>query len=423
MAKHIKIAIIGAGSVFTPELIEHLIDYCGDIGNVEIRFMDIDQPRLAVVFAFCERILTRRGAPFTMLRVSTYQEAIEDADFIVVQFRQGGISARIADEKLGLKYQLPFTETVSVCGISTYLRTFPIVEELCELINRLAPTAWVLNFTNPAEIVSEYMRKLGCQRVVGLCNGAIGLTSYLAEKYQAQADDFFLTWRGLNHLTITDGIFYQGKNIIAEVISMGIKDNKFPFPAKLLETLGVIPNSYFQYYLLKDRVIDKLQAQAQVRSETVQQIDSALLEEYRSCTKIPESLKQRGGYGYSHLLVQLINSIVRNNPCINYAIVENGSTIPELPADAFIEAPVVINSGGVRPIPCGPLPEICKGLMITMKVHERMLLQACATRSKSRLLNALLVHPLIPSWDVACALLDDIIILNQRYMASEYIPK
>jgi 6-phospho-beta-glucosidase len=190
--------------------------------------------------------------------VDTYEEAIQEADFVLIQFRQGGIDARIEDEKLGLKYQLPFTETISVCGFATFLRTYPVIEKLAGLIQKLAPHAWVMNFTNPAGQIAETFSRLGCQKVVGVCNSALSVQDYLAKKLGAAADEIFMNWRGLNHLTFTDAVYYKGKNYFPEMLDK-LEDysQHLPFPVDLIRVLGFLPNGYLQYYYLKDHIIQK----------------------------------------------------------------------------------------------------------------------------------------------------------------------
>src|SRR5659263_43474 len=129
----------------------------------------------------CERILAKAGKEIKITCTTDLDTAIEGADFVLLQFRQGGIDARIADEKLGLKYKLPFTETISVCGFSTFLRTYYEIEKIADAIKRLAPNAWVMNFTNPSGLLAEALYDLGIKRVIGVCNCSIGFIGSLAK--------------------------------------------------------------------------------------------------------------------------------------------------------------------------------------------------------------------------------------------------
>ncbi len=416
MTKTVRIGVIGGGSVFTPELIDQLATHADAIGAMEIRLMDVDAHRLSIVSGLCRRIAERFDASLLIEDVTTYDDAIAGADFVLVQLRQGGIEARIKDEKLGLKYRLPFTETISVCGFATYLRTYPVAETIAEAVQRLAPNAWLMNFTNPAGQLAETFARLGCTKVVGVCNASLGLLDFLADRLGASSDDIFMTWRGLNHLTFTDAIYYQGRNILPDLLeTWGDDEEESPFPGDLVRTLGVIPNGYLQYYYLRDQIVDKLQSQEKVRSEVVQDVEHVLLETFARVSTVPEELTQRGGYGYSRLVALLIRGILGDDRSIRYAIVKNGSTLPELPSDAFIEVPVVVKSDGIRALQVEPLPAFARGLVVTMKQYERVLIEAAIARDQRLLRQALLIHPLMPSYDRAQALLTDILTITREY--------
>lgn len=413
----VRIGVIGGGSVFTPELIQLFVENSEAIGDIEIRLMDIDRKRLEIIGGLGRRIVERSKKPVEVKYVATYEEAIEGADFVLLQFRQGGVDARIEDEKLGLKYRLPFTETVSVCGFATYLRTYPVVEQLAAIIQRLAPDAWVMNFTNPAGMLTETFARLGCKKVVGVCNVSIMVQDALAEKLGVSPEELFMNWRGLNHLTFTDAVYYKGKNVLPEIIEK-LEDypHNIPFPVDLIKALGFIPNNYLQYYYLKDHIVEKLQSQDKVRSQVVKEIEGVLLDLFSKADEVPDELKKRGGYGYSRVVVNLIRGIIQDDRSIRYAIVENGSTLPELPADAFVEVPVVVKADGIRPMKADPLPAVARGLVVTMKEYERLTIEAAQKRDRGLLLKALIIHPLIPSFDVAKALLQDVLEVNSPYL-------
>lgn len=413
----VRIGVIGGGSVFTPELIQLFVENSEAIGDIEIRLMDIDRKRLEIIGGLGRRIVERSKKPVEVKYVATYEEAIEGADFVLLQFRQGGVDARIEDEKLGLKYRLPFTETVSVCGFATYLRTYPVVEQLAAIIQRLAPDAWVMNFTNPAGMLTETFARLGCKKVVGVCNVSIMVQDALAEKLGVSPEELFMNWRGLNHLTFTDAVYYKGKNVLPEIIEK-LEDypHNIPFPVDLIKALGFIPNNYLQYYYLKDHIVEKLQSQDKVRSQVVKEIEGVLLDLFSKADEVPDELKKRGGYGYSRVVVNLIRGIIQDDRSIRYAIVENGSTLPELPADAFVEVPVVVKADGIRPMKADPLPTVARGLVVTMKEYERLTIEAAQKRDRGLLLKALIIHPLIPSFDVAKALLQDVLEVNSPYL-------
>lgn len=420
MSRKICLGIIGGGSVFTPELIKCLAKNSATIGEMVIRLMDINPERLDIVGGLSRRIVHRMGRDDAIRIdfVETYEETIQGADFVLIQLRQGGVDARIEDEKLGLKYRLPFTETISVCGVATFLRTYPVIERLAELVQRLAPDAWVMNFTNPSGQITETLSRLGCRKVVGVCNGAIGLQDFLAQKLGVRPDDVLMNWRGLNHLTFTDAVYVNGQNRLTDVID-NLEDyehHSLPFPRDLIRALGFLPNGYLQYYYLRDQLVKKLQAQEKTRSMVVKDVEKTLLDTFSRVDDIPEALTLRGGYGYSRIVANLIKGVVTDDHSLHYVVVKNGTILKDLPEDAFVEAPALVKAEAIRPLQGDPLPEITRGLVVTMKRYERMAIDAAQRHDRTLLLHALMIHPLIFSYNIAAPLLEDVLATNADFL-------
>ena len=361
----VKISVVGSGSVFSPELVVEFAGVADRMGGVLLRFMDIDGPRQVVVSDFCRRLLGEQ--PVEIVDCASLEDCIDGADFVLLQLRQGGIDARIEDELLGKKYMLPFTETISICGMSTFLRTYFEYEKLAADIKKYAPDAWVLNFTNPAGQLSETLYAFGLRKVIGVCNGFMGQKEQIEKALNIDDGSYTMNWRGLNHLTIVDGIYHEGKNRIADVLET-LPDGD------MQKDLGALLNGYFQYYFDRVNVIDRLQKQEKVRSELVKEIDIKLLEEYKNAKEIPESLNLRGGYGYSTAVVNIIRAICLDEGSMHYAVVKNGSCLPSLPEDAFVEVPIIVNKSGAFPVVNGDLPGYAKVLAIAVKTYERILI-------------------------------------------------
>lgn len=428
MAK-IKIAVIGGASVFTPEFVQSMSDRLND-REIEIVLMDMNKTRLEVVGEFCQRILDHTRHSIRLLYADNYEEAISGADFVLIQIRCGLDDMRIEDEKLGKKYQIPFAETISVCGISTYLRTEPVFEELAAIIKEKAPDAWVMNFSNPAGQLSETLYKLGIEKVIGCCNAVLLVKDFLASLLDVNPDDLSLNWRGLNHLTFTDKIYYQGKNIYphmlkkwetsqdqisAHVHRYGSKS--YPIPYQLVEKLGLLPNPYLQYYYLKDEKVKYLLSKETLRSEEVKELNAQLIEQYKESSNIPDTLKRRGGYGYAGVITGFITDILNKTVGYHYLVIKNENIFPALAKDAFIEVPVMTYNGTALPLQADPLPQEAKGLVITQKLYESALIEAAFRRDKSLLFKAIMMHPLIPSFAVAKGIMEDTLQLNRDYMS------
>jgi 6-phospho-beta-glucosidase len=415
-AKKLVLGVIGGGSIFTPELVKLIADNADIFGEVELRLMDIDSARLDAVGGLCERILLNMGKPVRVSYADNYEDAVRGADFVLVQFRVGGIDARIDDEHLGRKHKIPFTETVTVCGFAAFLRSYYEIEKIAKAVNELAPDAWVLDFANPAGLLSESLDKLGVKKVLGVCNGYIGFADHLKRHFGVEADeDFFISWRGLNHLTFTDRIMIKGENRYDDYVN-GFADEVSGFPAKLVKAVGFIPNPYCAYFYMREKIVVKQAAQEKLRSEQVKEIDEALVEEYKKSDCIPEGLAKRGGYGYSRVVVNIIKGIVSGERRIHYAVVRNNGIMRELPDDAFVEVPVMTLMNDLKAMPVEPLPKTAIPLVVTMKCYEQMLIDGAMKRSRSLLYQALMIHPLIGSHYPAEALLADVLEHNAAFL-------
>lgn len=423
MRKKIRFGIIGGGSIFTPELIDLISDEMEIFHDVEITFMDICKSRMDITCGLSERILSKKGVSIPVRYTDRYEEAIENADFILLQFRVGGEDARIDDELIGKCFRIPFVETVSVCGIATFLRTYFELEKIAMIIKEKAPDAWVLNFANPAGLVAEALSKLGIRNVIGVCNASTRLFQFLKKKLgYDNDDDCFMTWRGLNHLTVVDSIVLQGKEVLPELIDSleDFESDRVPFEKELIKQIGFLPNQYFQYYFRRQAMVDKLQAQEKVRSELVKEINHDLLNEYRNIDSVPEKLKQRGGSGYSKTVVSAIRSLITGDNKIHYLVTENKGAIPQLPYSAYVECPCVVGNNLVLPVACGNLPAAAEPLIVSMKQFEELLIEAAMDRNRKLLYQSMMVHPLIGDHSLACNLIDSIMNHNSGYLPKEF---
>lgn len=421
--KTVNFGVIGGGSIFSPELVDLITEALDCFGNVHIKFMDIDKERQAIVGGLCERIVKKKESSLKgkidICYVDTYEETILDSDYILIQFRVGGEDARIEDELLGKKYKIPFVETVSVCGVATFLRTYIELEKIAELIKKLAPNAWVLNFANPAGLAAEALSKLGVKNVLGVCNASTRLLQFLKPKLNMDDDTaFYMNWRGLNHLTVVDRFEVEGQEMMPEILA-GLHDyetDRIPFPAEMCQRLGFLPNQYFQYYYLERELIEKLQKMEVVRSQAVKKINADLLEQYKNIDEVPEGLTKRGGSGYSRTVMEVIVSLHTGDRKVHYIVTRNNGAIIELPDDGFVEAPCVIEKNSVHPIACEKLPDTAAPLIMTMKAFENKLIEAAMEMSVSKLYSSMMIHPLLGCHTLVKPLMDDILEKNKEFL-------
>lgn len=420
--KTIKFGVIGGGSIFSPELVELIAKEIDSFKSVQISLMDTDKERLATVGRLCERIVKKYQVPITIDYADSYEEVVENSDFILIQFRIGGEDARIDDELLGKKYKIPFVETITVCGVATFLRTYYELETLATIINEKAPHAWVLNFANPAGIVAEALHELGVKNVIGVCNASTRLLQFLQTKLQySDEDSLFMSWRGLNHLTAVDSILLNGQEFLSTLIEdlEDFETDRIPFEKKLIQEIGFLPNQYFQYYFRRNSIVEKLQKAEKVRSEIVKETNADLLAQYKDIDYVPEGLSKRGGSGYSKTVVEVIKSLVIGDNKIHYLVTRNNGAIKELHDDAFVECPCHVAKNLVVPLSGAPLPKVAASIIVPMKSYESMLIEAAIQRSRKLLYQSMMMNPLLCDHVLVTDLLKDILEHNKSYLPKE----
>jgi 6-phospho-beta-glucosidase len=415
MDKTLHIGVIGGGSIFTPELIDLLGQYTARIGALHVTLMDVDLERQRIVGGLCERIIKGTGHPVEIAYTDRYEDAIKGMDFILVQYRVGFENGRISDDAIAKKHKIPFVETVSVPGMVAFLRSYYQVEIIAELVQKYAPHAWIMNFANPSGALSEAFYRLGCKKVLGVCNGPTGYREWLAKELGAQnPQEVFMNWRGLNHLNFIDGIFYKGENKYSWFFEREKKNRDFT------EGLGFFYNSYVRYFYHKESIVEWLQKEEKTRGEAVKEVNAEILELYKdeALDTLPEKLTHRGGFGYSKSVADLIRSLVTGDMGIHFPSLRNGSVFPELPEDAFIEVPAVAFVNDVRALQMEPLPPAAKVLVYTMKQYERALFGAAKARDKNKLLAAMVINPLFGSECLSRLVLEDVLEANRAFLPS-----
>jgi 6-phospho-beta-glucosidase len=417
----LRIGVIGGGSIFVPELVELLGRYGDDLGPIDLRLMDVDAERMAIVGALCERIVARAGSGIAITYHRSYEPAIEGADFVLVQFRVGGEDARIGDDRLGLRYRIPFVETVTVCGFAAFLRSFYEIETIARLAAELAPDAWIMEFANPSGMLAEALSRLGRPRVVGVCNSSIVVRDGFAEALGGSPDELEMSWRGINHLTVVDSVRWRGREVYPELVDrLADRPHHYlPFPPSFIREVGFIPSYYLRYHWFAREMVEELQARPTTRAEDVKRVNAGLLDRYRTADRVPDELRQRGGYGYSRAVANAMRGLVTGDRSVHYLSVPNRGSLRELPSDAFVEIPAEAVDGELRALEVPPLPPVARELLVTMKAYETTLIEAARARDRLGLLQALLIHPLIGDAGIAEPLLADVLEQNRAFLPRE----
>lgn len=415
----LRVAVIGGGSTYTPELIEGFIRYFDELPVAEIRLMDISEERLDIVGGLVKRMLG--DLPVKLVCTKHLTEAVEGAHFVVSQMRIGGLAARALDEQIPLRYGVVGQETTGPGGFAKALRTIPVMLGIANEIARCAPDAWLLNFTNPAGMVVEALTRHSAAKVIGLCNVPINMQIGVADYFNVPMERIELQYVGLNHLSWAK-VLLDGQDVTGEVLDKlwggGASASGDGVDGDYLRAVGWVPNYYLRYFAHPDRVVREALVAEETRAEYLQEVEAELLKLYTdpALTVKPKLLETRGGAHYSTAAVRLIRAIAQDRREVHIVNVKNGSSLPDLPAESVIEVPSVIGLSGARPLVYGSLPPALRGLVSAVKAYEELTIQAAVTGSNDTARLALVSHPLVPSWDVATSLWNDIKAAHKAYL-------
>jgi 6-phospho-beta-glucosidase len=415
----VKVAVIGAGSTYTPELVEGFVARDDRLRVDQLALLDTDAERLDIVGGLAARMMTKAGWAGELELTGDRDRAIEGADFVICQLRIGGQAARFVDETLPLRFGCIGQETTGPGGFAKALRTIPVVLELAEeTARRGASDAWFVDFTNPVGIVTQALLDEG-HRALGLCNVAIDIQRRIAQEFRVDPPRVRLEHVGLNHLSWERAVFVDDEDVlpamlddradaIAELVEM---------PADLLRLLRTIPSSYLRYYYMTARVLEEQRTQPS-RAEEVMAIERGLLDLYKdpSLDSKPELLEQRGGAFYSEAAAQLVTSLATGDGDVQVVDVRNGGAMPDLPDDAVVEIPARIELDGAHPAPLAPLAPEMLGLVEAAKAYERLAATAAMIGSREAALKALLANPLVDGYETAAALLDPLLEANRQHL-------
>lgn len=412
----VKLAIVGGGSTYTPELFEGLIANASALDLSEVVFEDIDEERLDVVLGFCRRMAAHARASFETRGTTNLADAVAGASFVVIQVRVGGQRARHRDESIPLRHGLIGQETTGAGGFAKALRTIPVVLGIAATVREHAPDAWVVNFTNPSGIVTEALVNRGGVRAVGLCNIPITMRMEAARALGVDPDTVDLDYAGLNHLGFVRGIRIAGHDVtpaILDALASGGGPRNVPevdFGPDLFAAIGAVPSPYLRYYYATEEVLAELRSRPTTRAQDVMAIEERLLAYYRdpSTHEKPALLAERGGTWYSRVAIEVILGLMSDEPRVEVVNTTNRGAISGIPDDAVVEVPARVSRAGVYPLPVGPLPEEVFGLVRQVKSYERLTIEAAVGRSHAKALAALLANPLVRTLAAARAVLADL---------------
>ncbi|HLR63641.1 MAG TPA: 6-phospho-beta-glucosidase [Lentibacillus sp.] len=426
---NLKLTVIGGGSSYTPELMEGIINNQDVLKVSEVWLADVEEgkEKLSIIADLSRRMVKKKKCSIKIFETFDRKEAIKDADYIITQIRVGQLAMRRNDECISIKHGVIGQETTGAGGFMKALRTIPVLLDICRDIEELAPNAWLLNFTNPAGIITEAILKYSQVKVIGLCNNPINFYKKFANSYNVAIDDVSIHFTGINHLIWITDLYIKGKSRIDDILT-GKSDSyeaknipAFGWDPEFLQSLGAVPCGYHKYYYQTDHILEKQLEQYyrnETRADNVQEIEKELFEVYQKpeIQEKPDILEQRGGAYYSEAAINLILSLHRNSKDVHTLNVRNNGTIKCLPDDVSIEVNCVVESHQITPLQVGDVPAQIRGLLQNVKAYEELTVEAAVYGDKGLAHQALTLHPLVPSAERAKNILDDMLPINKEFL-------
>ncbi|WP_406641185.1 6-phospho-beta-glucosidase [Amycolatopsis sp. WGS_07] len=415
-----KLAVVGGGSTYTPELIDGIAGRRASLDVDEIVLIDPDAYRGEAVGGFSQRLLDHAGHPARVRTTANLEEGVDGASAVLIQLRVGGQRARASDETFPHLCGCVGQETTGAGGLAKALRTVPVVLDIAERVRKVAgDDTWIVNFTNPVGIVTRALLQEG-HRAVGLCNVAINLQRKFAKLLGASTGDVKLVHTGLNHLSWERGVLVDGVDRLPELLAQHAEflGEEVSVPVEWMQRMRAVPSYYLKYYYSHDAQVAKQQTE-RPRAEVVSDVEEELLKIYLDPEQVtkPESLEKRGGAYYSEAAVQLVHALTSGGAAEEHVVnVRNNGTFDFLPDDAVIEVSSTVDSAGATPIPQTPVDPRFAGLIAGVTAYEHLALDAAVKGGRDRVADALLAHPLVGQYTKADKLADELVARNQDFL-------
>ncbi|MGW3463922.1 6-phospho-beta-glucosidase [Streptomyces olivaceoviridis] len=431
-----KLTILGGGGFRVPLVYGALLTDRGEGRVTEVVLHDLDDGRLrAVARVLAEQASTVDDAP-TVTVSTSLDEALRGADFVFSAIRVGGLEGRANDERVALDEGVLGQETVGAGGIAYGLRTVPVAVDIAQRVARLAPDAWVINFTNPAGLVTEAMSRHLGDRVIGICDSPVGLGRRIARVLGADPREAWIDYVGLNHLGWVRGLRVAGRDELPRLLAdpglLGSFEEGKLFGADWLRSLGAIPNEYLHYYYFNREAVRAYQQAERTRGAFLRDQQAHFYQQVRDpgrkaldvwnrtraereATYMAENRETAGAGerdaddlsgGYEKVALALMRAIARDERTTLILNVRNRSTLSVLDGEAVIEVPCLVDANGAHPVAVDPLPGHATGLVCAVKAVEREVLVAAESGSRATAVKAFALHPLVDSVNVARRLVE-----------------
>ncbi|MCS2147713.1 6-phospho-beta-glucosidase [Scandinavium manionii] len=436
MSQKLKIVTIGGGSSYTPELLEGFIKRYHELPVTELWLVDVEggQEKLDIIHALCERMVQKAGVPMTVHKTLNRREALKDANFVTTQLRVGQLQAREKDERIPLSHGYLGQETNGAGGLFKGLRTIPVVFDIIKDVQEICPDAWVINFTNPAGMVTEAVyRHTDFKRFIGVCNIPIGMKMFITDVLKlTDKDDLSIDLFGLNHMVFIRDVIVNGESRFAELLD-GVASGKLtantvknifdmPFSEGLIRSLNLLPCSYLLYYFKQKEMLAIEMGEyykGGARAQVVQKVEKQLFELYKDpdLNIKPKELEQRGGAYYSDAACEVINAIYNDKQAEHYVNVPHYGHVENIPADWAVEMTCILGRDGAKPHPrLTHFDDKVLGLIHTIKGFEVAASHAALSGEFNDVLLALNLSPLIHSDKDAEVLARELILAHEKWL-------
>lgn len=425
-----KLVVIGGGSSYTPELIEGVILHKDSLPITEVVLIDVEMgmDKVRINTEFARRMVKKAGLPIQVSYTLDRKEGLKDAAFVITQLRVGGLDARAKDERIPLTYGVIGQETTGPGGCFKAFRTIPVLLDICKDMEQVCPDAWLINFTNPAGIVTEAVLKYTKVKCIGLCNVSINMKHDAAQRLQVDAEELDCRFIGLNHLSVMNHAFYQGADRIEDVLAVSNRESVVKNIEKndemdtLAREMGCMFSPYLQYFYSEKEMLKKETEEAisitGTRADQVKKVEKDLFACYQdeNLEEKPEALSKRGGSRYSEAAINLIDSLYNDRQDVQVVDVMNHGTIPQLPDDCVIETNCVIGKDGARPLADMEVPAEILGLIEQVKAYEILAIKAAVTGDRRKALMALMNNPLVHDVKDVRGILEDMMKAHAAYL-------
>jgi 6-phospho-beta-glucosidase len=443
-----KVACIGGGGVRTPLVVFGVNESARWLGVDEIVLFDVARERAQMMAALGQAVVRREGGSLRVRGAATLEEAVEGADFVLSSVRVGGIAARAYDEQVSIDHGYPGQETTGPAGMAMALRTVPVAVEHARLVSRLAPRAWLINFTNPAGLITQAILSHSDARAVGICDTPSEMLHRIGTALSASEETLRCEYIGLNHLGWIRKVELGGEDITDRVLADDrLLDQLYPAPMfdnELIRSLRLIPTEYLYFYYSRGRALAHQRAHRTTRGLEIARLNDNLFkclgnliragDDQGALDAYADYLNQRSGTymllestrdydasqgvarqdpfrsenGYHRIALAVMSAlrgVEKRRLILN---VHNQGSIEGIAPTDVVEVPCQVGADKISPEPCAPLPAVVRGLVHAVKEYEHATIEAALTGSKRAARKAMLLYPAIGEWEPSEPLLREL---------------